>query len=106
MGSGVGPGGYELLLCVCVQCPHGGMLFWPDPAFTVTAAKSGTEAAIWREQVAAGPWCVVRDVASLSDTGGLCSALSRDREKALGKTKGAGLWVRSAWPRGFARAEL
>jgi len=39
------------------------------PAFTITAAKCGTEVAIWREQA-------------------------------------AGLWVRSAWPGGFVRAEL
>ena len=40
-------------MCVCVQCTRGGMLFWPDPAFTVTAAKCGTEVAMWREQAAA-----------------------------------------------------
>lgn len=90
LGSGVGPGGSELLLCVFVQCRRGGMLFfWPDPAFTITAAKCGTEAVMWGERAAAAGCSkmVVCGERCGFTAGGLCSAPSGGREKALGEPK-------------------
>lgn len=76
-------------VCVCAMQTWRHAFFWPDPAITIMAAKCGTEVVIRGERAAAGGCSktVVCGERRGFTAGGLCSALSGGREKALGEPK-------------------